>query len=238
MSYQVGITGTNFGSSQGSSTVTFNGTPVTIYVAWGASGKSITVKVPAAATTGNVVVTVGGVASNGVAFTVTPQITSLSASSGPVNASITITGTGFGANQPGGTPVTFNGVPANPTGWTDASIVVPVPASATTGPVIVTLSGVPSNSKTFTVTAGVTSLSLTQGPVQMGIVITGTNLGTTQGTSTVKLNGTAMPVVSWSATAITVQVPAGATSGNIVVTVSSHASNGAAFTVSPAFGCS
>lgn len=171
-------------------------------------------------------------------FTVTPQITSLSASSVPVNASITITGTGFGANQPGGNPVTFNGVSANPTGWTDASIVVPVPAAATTGPVIVTLSGVPSDSRTFTVTAGITSLSLTQGPVQMGIVITGTNLGTTKGTSTVKLNTIAMPIVSWSATAITVQVPAGATSGNIVVTVSGHASNGAAFTVSPAFGCS
>lgn len=55
VSYQVGITGTNFGSSQGSSTVTFNGTPVTTYVAWGSSGKNITVKVPAAATTGNVV---------------------------------------------------------------------------------------------------------------------------------------------------------------------------------------
>jgi len=64
----VTITGTNFGAAQGTSTVTFNGTAGTP-TAWSAT--SITVAVPSGATAGNVVVTVGGVASNGVNFTVT-----------------------------------------------------------------------------------------------------------------------------------------------------------------------
>ena len=48
------------------------------------------------------VVTVGGVASNGVSFTVTvpaPRITSLTPTSGAVGTAVTITGTNFGATQ-------------------------------------------------------------------------------------------------------------------------------------------
>ncbi len=73
--------------------------------------------VPSGATTGNVVVTVGGVASNGVSFTVTaaaPSISSLSPTSGAVGTAVTITGTNFGATQ-GTSTVTFNGTAATPT---------------------------------------------------------------------------------------------------------------------------
>jgi hypothetical protein len=63
----VTITGTNFGATQGESTINFNGTAATP-TSWSAT--SIVVPVPPGATTGNVVVTVGGQASNGVAFTV------------------------------------------------------------------------------------------------------------------------------------------------------------------------
>ena len=65
----VTITGTNFGASQGTNTVAFNGTAATP-TSWSAT--SILALVPTAATSGNVVVTVGGRASNGVSFTVTP----------------------------------------------------------------------------------------------------------------------------------------------------------------------
>src|SRR5260370_936280 len=63
----VTITGTNFGATQGTSTVTFNGIAATP-TSWSAA--SIVAPVPGGATTGNVAVTVGGVASNGVSFTV------------------------------------------------------------------------------------------------------------------------------------------------------------------------
>jgi len=65
----VAISGGDFGATQGTSTVTFNGVSATPS-SW--SHFTIFVPVPASATTGNVVVTVAGVASNGVAFTVTP----------------------------------------------------------------------------------------------------------------------------------------------------------------------
>jgi len=72
----VTITGTNFGATQGSSKVAFNGTAATP-TSWSAT--SIMVPVPSGATTGNVEVIVAGVASNGVSFAVgsvlTPAIT-------------------------------------------------------------------------------------------------------------------------------------------------------------------
>jgi unsaturated rhamnogalacturonyl hydrolase len=73
----VTITGANFGSTQGTSKVTFNGTPG-IVTTWSAS--SIVVPVPPGTTTGNVVVTARGQASAGVAFTVTasPELPTLS----------------------------------------------------------------------------------------------------------------------------------------------------------------
>src|SRR5262249_32609235 len=63
------------------------------------------------------------------------------------------------------------------------------------------------------------------------VTITGTNFGSTQGTSTVKFNGTTATPTSWSATSIVAPVPSGATTGNVVVTVSGLASNGKAFTL-------
>jgi hypothetical protein len=144
------IAGANFGATQGTSTITFNGTAGTP-TAWSAT--SITVPVPAGATTGNVVVTVGGQASNGLSFTVVvpPSITSLNPTSGPVGTPVTITGANFGATQ-GTNSVTFNGTAATPTSWGATGIIVPVPASASTGNVVVTVAGQPSNGSNFTVT--------------------------------------------------------------------------------------
>jgi hypothetical protein len=107
----VTITGTNFGSPQGTSTVKFNTTTVTSIASW--STTSIVAIVLTGATMGNVVVTVGGVASNGVTFTVVavPNITSLSPTSGAVGAAVSVNGTNFGATQGSGT-VKFNGTTA------------------------------------------------------------------------------------------------------------------------------
>ncbi len=70
----VTISGSNFGATQGSSTVRFNGVAATP-TSWGAS--SITAPVPSGATTGPVVVTVGGMTSNGVSFTVLGKATGM-----------------------------------------------------------------------------------------------------------------------------------------------------------------
>src|SRR5207244_3819599 len=125
------------------------------------------------------------------------------------------------------------GTTATPTSWSATSIAVPVPSGATTGNVVVTVSGVASNGVAFTVLAApsITSLAPTSGAVGASVTITGTNFGATQGTSTVTFNGTATTPTSWSATSIAAPVPTGATSGNVIVTVGGVASNGASFTV-------
>jgi len=232
----VTITGTNFGSTQGTSTVAFNQTPAAV-TSWSAT--SIAVTVPSGATNGNVVVTVGGFASNSVNFTVTPSITSLNPTSGSVGTPVTITGTNFGSTQ-GTSAVTFNQTSATVTSWSPTSIATTVPSGATTGNVVVTVSGFASNGVTFTVTAGsaptISSLTPTSGAAGMAVTIAGTNFGSTQGTSTVTFNQTAATVMSWSATSIVAKVPNGATTGNVVVKVGGIASNGVSFTVTSVCG--
>jgi len=65
----VTIAGISFGATQGASAVTFNNMTAPV-VSWAAN--AITATVPSGATTGNIVVNVGGLASNAMAFTVTP----------------------------------------------------------------------------------------------------------------------------------------------------------------------
>jgi len=165
-----------------------------------------------------------------------PSIASLNPTSGAAGDSVTITGANFGATQ-GTSTVKFNGVAATPTSWSTTSIVAPVPTGATTGNVVVTVGGVASNGVSFTVTAvstgpSITSLNPTSGAVGTPVMISGANFGATQGTSTVKFNGTVATPTSWSATSIAAPVPAGATTGNVVVTVGGVASSGVSFTVS------
>src|SRR5947209_1310473 len=117
-----------------------------------------------------------------------PTIASLSPTSGPVGTSVTITGTNFGATQ-GTSTVTFNGTAATPTSWSGTSIVVPVPAGATTGNIVVTVGGGPSNGVAFTVTPKITTLAPTSGAAGTPVTITGTTFGATKGTSTVTVNG-------------------------------------------------
>ncbi|HKR26366.1 MAG TPA: IPT/TIG domain-containing protein [Acidobacteriaceae bacterium] len=153
----VTITGSNFGSSQGSSTITFSGKKATTITSWSAT--SIVADVPAGTPegAGPVVVTVNGVAStNNPNFTVTgPQVASLSPASGAIGTAVTITGSNFGSSQ-GTSTVTFNGTNATTiVSWSSTSIVADVPSLATTGNVVVTVSGIasPTSSSTvFTVT--------------------------------------------------------------------------------------
>ena len=230
----VEITGTSFGAMQGTSSVTFNGTGATP-TSW--SSTSITVTVSMGATTGDVVVTVGGEASNGVSFAVgtDPVISGLNPASGPAGTTVEITGANFGASQ-GTSTVTFNGAGATPTNWSATSITVAVPANATTGPVVVTVDGTPSNAVTFSVKPVIGGLSRVSGPEGATVEITGTGFGATQGTSTVSFNGTGATPTNWSDTSITVTVPANATTGSVVVTVGGTPSDGVSFTVTPAIG--
>jgi len=119
------------------------------------SNTQIIVAVPAGSTTGNVFLEFPGGNSNTKLFTVggssSPNITSLSPNNGGVNTAVTVNGTNFGAVQNSST-VKFNGVVATVITWSATAIVVSVPTLATTGPVTVTVTGLVSNSVTFTIT--------------------------------------------------------------------------------------
>lgn len=186
----VTLTGENFGATQGTSTVTFNGTAATP-TSWG--NTSITVNVPAGVTTGPVVVNARGLASGGVNFTILPTVNSLTPTSGLRGTSVGISGTSFGATQ-GASTVTFNGVAASVTAWSNTNIVAVVPATATAGPVVVTAGGTPSNGVNFNViTAGTLAGAVTRtsdnGPVD-GATVEALQAGAVKGTATTAPDGT------------------------------------------------
>jgi hypothetical protein len=68
-----------------------------------------------------------------------------------VGTSVLIAGGNFGETQ-GSSTVTFNGTAATPASWNATSIMAAVPSGATTGNLVVTVAGLPSNATLFTVT--------------------------------------------------------------------------------------
>jgi hypothetical protein len=226
----VTISGTNFGSSQGSSTVKFNGTTATAS-SW--SSTQIVVTVPGGTTTGAVLVNVNSVNSNGYNFYggTSAYLNSFSPITGSVGTSVTISGGNFGSTQ-GSSTVKFNGTTATPTSWGDNQIVAPVPSGTTTGALIVHVGGVGTNGINFYGGASpyLTSISPSLGSVETLVTVNGGNFGSTQGSSTVKFNGTTATPTSWGDNQIVAPVPSGATSGNVIVNVGGTGSNGINFT--------
>src|SRR5262245_28937635 len=66
----------------------------------------------------------------------------------------------------------------------------------------------------------ISSMTPTSGPVGLPVQISGSNFGSSPGTSTVTLGGVTAQVTSWSATSIVARVPTGASTGVFRVTVS------------------
>ena len=201
---EVRIHGSNFGDRTGA--VTFNGLTASP-IQW--NDQTIRVRVPEEATTGPVVVTTaGGQSSAGVAFSVTPPpsgpiISKLEPDSGLVDTEVKIHGSNFGTS---GT-VTFNGTTASTTGWASDEIQTRVPATATTGLVVVTVDGEPSAGVTFTVTIPapvISRLDPNSGLVDANVTIEGSNFGTS---GTVTFNGTTASTTSWDADEIQTTVP-------------------------------
>jgi len=126
--------------------------------------------------------------------------------SGAGSATLTVTTTT--ATPAGSYPLTITGTSGSLTHNTTATLVVSAPPASST--------------------PNISSLSVNHGPCGAVITISGTNFGSTPGTVT--FNGTvAKP--TWGASSISVPVPDGATSGNVVVTAGGQASNGVPFTV-------
>lgn len=187
----------------------------------------ISVRIPAGATTGKVTVTTpGGVATSVGDYTIsaTPSITGLSAISGTVGDTITISGTGFLSAY----SVAFGSGSAFFEVLSDMLISATVPADATTGPITVTTPYGTALSDTFTVNIPgaaptITSFTPASGYIPefsdgVGASVTITGTGFTGATS-VKFNGVSqLTYTVVNDTTITTRVPAGATTGQISVT--------------------
>ncbi len=193
--WTVTISGTNFRSAQGLSTVKFNGTSATTIRDW--SDTSITTDVPTGLTpgAGTVRVTVGGADSNIASFTVIgpPSLTSVTPSTAQVGNPVTISGANFLTPQGSSTLTFTNAVTASPTGWNDTSITTTVPAGAVTGPVTVTVSG-QTSSLSFTIALpgtmwGAITRATDSAPVQ-GATVQAVLAGVIKATATTPADGT------------------------------------------------
>lgn len=224
----VTISGTNL---TGATALTFGGKAASSFTV--ASATQITAVVASGSSTGKISVTTpGGTATSSANFTVVaaPTISSFSPASGPVGATVTITGTGF----TGATAVAFHGTAAASfTVSSDTRISATVASGTTTGTVSVTTPlGTATSVTNFTVTVApaISSFNPGSGPTGTSVVITGSNF---TGATAVAFNGTAASsFVVNSATQITAVVAAGATTGKITVTTAGGTATSASnFTV-------
>lgn len=238
------VNGAGFGAD---SVVSFNSTALATTVV---SSTQVTATVPASLTTtagtAQITLTSASATSNGVPFTVTPTISSLSpnsATAGGPGFTLTVNGTGFES----GATVDFNGNSLGATIVSPTQLTASVPASliATPGtlPVTVTSGGQTSNSVNFTVAAAppppaITSISptsATAGGAAFTLTVNGSNFGAD---SVVNFNGTALTTTFVSAAQVTAAVPASliTTSGTVPVTLttSGMTSNSVSFTILPA----
>lgn len=159
-----------------------------------------------------------------------PTIDNITSTSGAAGDSVIIAGTNFSTTLADNV-VKFNGVSAVVKSATATKLVVTVPSTGTTGAVSVKVK----NSETTTgpiftyvappVISGVTPLSGKAGVV---MTIIGNNFSTVLTNDVVTINGTPATVLTSSVDRMTVTVPQGVTTGQVVVKV-----RGKAATVTP-----
>ncbi|MCL5037484.1 MAG: IPT/TIG domain-containing protein, partial [Chloroflexi bacterium] len=251
---QVTITGSNFGTSQGSgSAVNFNGVngPVDAGVALSWSENQIVVNVPSGAIDGNVVVIIGGTAySNGILYNVGATITGFTPVEGASGYRVTINGYNFGNSQGTGrlyltsaTGAADGAWAASVTSWTANQIIAEVPGTAATGYLTVasadtTRGGNAVSGQKFTMFAPeITGENPFSGVAGSRLTIAGSHFGNFRGTmSFVTFCGqiVATEYEHWTDEMIVVVVPDGAQTGDVIIRTSGGVSNGILFVIESA----
>ena len=216
---EVTLTGSGFSSFNANNLVQFNGITAQVNQS---TYNSLKVSVPAGNTVGKITVTISGQTATSTSnFIGTLAISSFSANSGEVGATITLNGTGF-SSTPADQTVKFSGVLAEIISSTNTTITVKVPATATTGLVTVTRSTATATSLTefLVLPLAITSISPDFGTSGAVITITGTGFSNAAATNIVKFNGIASTSQILSTpTSIKALVPIGNTVGKISVTI-------------------
>lgn len=161
-----------------------------------------------------------------------PTITSVSPTSGEIGDEVTITGTNFNTaaiyNE-----VRIGGIPtiaSSASGSTTITANVPQGAAAGLVDLTVKAYGVTTDALDFTVIWPPPEISSFQpyyGTVGEEITIHGINFSTDIDLVDVSISGIDASIISTTATSVTVEVPAGAATGNVIVTIAGQASSAA-----------
>jgi large repetitive protein len=207
----VQLNGANF---LGATNVLFNGVSATFNTP---ADSQINATVPAAATTGPIIVsTPGGSVTSSVPFYLPPRLTSFSPATGPVATAVTLTGTNF----TGVSSVTFAGpaatlISAPVTSVSATQMTVLVPTNAISGVITVTTpGGVIAGTGTFTVTPRVDAFTPLLGPVGTTVTVSGHSF---TGATAVRFNGVGAGFSSVTDTQLVAVVPPGASTGPLTI---------------------
>ena len=190
-----------------------------------ATATEMVVELPANAATGRLLLDVRGGGRAYATETLTifpaPSITALEPASGVVGAEVRIRGTNFGSDirvvtaAIGTTPLTVRAV-------APTEIRVQIPTGAATGPITLTIAGLPpvTSAMPFTVLlpVAITGLEPISGPVGTEVTIRGQGFSTVLTDNRVTLQSVECPVIAATATELRVRIPQSG-SGSLVVTV-------------------
>lgn len=182
---------------------------------------------------------VGNIISQQVVPVTTLAISGLSVDDGAVGNQVTVDGTGFSTTATSNT-VTFNGVAGTVTSVTQTELTVTIPQGATAGPIKVTTgSSAATAPGVFTIISNaapptISGFSPTMGTAGSVVTISGSNFQPLAVANKVLINGIAAPVVSSSASTLSVEVPPGVGSGHLeILTPYGSATSSGYFVIPP-----
>ena len=231
----VTVSGSNFGSSRGSSSVRIGSVaiPSSAFTAWLSS--RIRFRIPLNTPPGNLTVRTSEGTSNAIRLQITsPYLTRISPTRAETGDRLTLTGGNFGTRRGSGYVLFTSNVrpsAADYVSWSNSRIVVRVPARARSGNVQVTTSNGTSGTKLLQIESRspqITSVSPRQVQYNQVVTVTGSNFGSSRGSSTVRIGSVVLPsssLASWTNTRIRFRVPTNMRSGNVTVRTSAGTSN-------------
>ena len=219
---EVTIHGQHFSPRLMDNTVTLSGRPVVVR---SATSTTLDVIVPTGASSGPFVVRVdqaGEVSTPTFTVTAGTAIASFTPRIGPPGTQVTLTGTGFSASRHHNR-VFINNLRARVDRASPTELVVTLPANAATGPIVVDVRGAgrAQTDQPFTVQQlpVITSVTPAEGPPSAQVTIVGRHFGSDPRHVVVTLAGRPVVLRAVTGRRIIVEIPAGATSGKLAVTV-------------------
>ena len=238
----VTVSGHNFGSSRGSSSVRIGSVaiPSSSLASW--SNTRVRFRVPTNVRSGNVAVRTSAGTSNAIRLQIAnPYLARISPTRIKAGNRLTLTGDNFGTRRGTGYVLFGNYIrpsAADYVSWSNSRIVVKVPARAQSGNVRVVTGAGASGIKRIVVESPsivvkspppprITAVSPHRAQYHQTVIVSGHNFGSSRGSSSVRIGVVAIPssLASWSNTRITFLVPTNVRSGNVVVRTSAGTSN-------------